>query len=75
MCIKHFKIILHLNNFFSDHRREARIFINESIKTVGDLENHIQNTFGITGVYLTSHNQFLPSCEDIRLLERGESVW
>lgn len=75
MCSEHFMVSLFLNNFFTDHRREARIFINNRIKTVRDLENHIQKIFGITEFYLTSRNQFLPSSEDIRILERGDCIW
>lgn len=72
---KNFRITLHLNNFFRDHRTKARLFINKQLTSIADLENHIKNIFNITNFYLTCKDDFLPPSEDIRILQNEDSVW
>lgn len=72
---KQFRVIVHLDHFFKDHRREARIFINKSTKTIADLEKHISELFNINNFFLLCQNCFLPSAEDVRILQEDETVW
>lgn len=72
---KQYRIVVHLDNFFKDHRREARIFVNKSTNTISDLENHIADIFNIKNFYLTCQSYFLPSAEDVRILQEDEAVW
>lgn len=72
---KQFRIVVHLDNFFKDHRREARIFVTKTLKTIADLENHIAKIFDIDNIYLSCQNYYLPSAEDIRVLQEDEAVW
>lgn len=72
---KQFRIVLHLGNFFKDHRREARIFVTKKIRSIADLENHIAEIFNINNFYLLSQNYYLPSAEDIRILQEDDAVW
>lgn len=64
-----------MDSFFNDHRRQARVFISKSQKTIADLENHIAEVFGLKNFYLSCENHFLPSAEDVRILHEDEVVW
>lgn len=61
--------------WFHDHRQRARIFINDDIQTVRDLEKRIEKIFKIKHVFLTSGSEFLPSSEDVRILQQNDVVW
>lgn len=74
MDTRQFKIVVQLDNFFQDHRREARIFVNKSMKTIEDLENHISQVFGVSSFYLCCQSQFLPPVEDVRVLQEDDVV-
>lgn len=71
----YFPIIVDLSQFFYDHRRTARIFINDSIKSVSDLQNRLTHIFSIQDFYLSTGGHFLPESEDIGVLQKNETVW
>lgn len=71
---KQFKLIIDLSNFFCDHRTVARIFVKKNFKTIEDIENHIKSIFEIDNFYLSTQNQFLPSCEDVRILDHNDVI-
>nr|CAI5864899.1 unnamed protein product [Callosobruchus analis] len=69
------RIAVNLSNFFADHRRQARICVNESIQTIGDLQNKISGIFDVHDFYLVCDNAFLPPSEDIQVLQNNDLVW
>ncbi|KAF7283740.1 hypothetical protein GWI33_022991 [Rhynchophorus ferrugineus] len=69
-----FPIIVDLSQFFYDHRRTARIFVNDSIRSVSDLQNRLTQIFSIRDFYLSTGGHFLPESEDIGVLQRNETV-
>lgn len=64
--------MINLSMWFHDHRRRARIFINDDIQTIRDLEKHIEKIFKIKKILLTSRDEFLPPSEDIRILQQND---
>ncbi|KAK9877494.1 hypothetical protein WA026_018605 [Henosepilachna vigintioctopunctata] len=74
MARKTYTITVILKAFFTDCRAQAKIFISEDIQTVLDLENKISRIFGIKDFHLLSNENLLPSCEDIRLLDKADIV-
>ncbi|XP_018570693.1 uncharacterized protein LOC108910548 [Anoplophora glabripennis] len=74
-AVKNFRVIINLCQWFNDHRHRARIFINDNIKTIGDLKKRIENIFQIRDFHLSSRNEYLPSSEDVRILQNDDVVW
>ncbi|CAH0547872.1 unnamed protein product [Brassicogethes aeneus] len=72
---KSFRVIINLNYFYQDHRSIAMIFINENINKIENLEQKVREIFGIDQFYLTCQNRFLPSCEDVRILQKDDLLW
>ncbi|XP_050293844.1 coilin isoform X2 [Anthonomus grandis grandis] len=71
---RNFRITLDLSRFFNDHRRLAKIFINNNLESIQDLQDRIHAIFGLSGFYLTTQNHFLPLSEDVRVLVNDETV-
>ncbi|XP_074032892.1 uncharacterized protein [Leptinotarsa decemlineata] len=69
------RLTINLSNFFCDHRHRARIFVNENIETIQDLQNKISQIFGIDNFYLISQDEFLPPSENVGMLQNGEVLW
>ncbi|XP_072383091.1 uncharacterized protein [Diabrotica undecimpunctata] len=74
MAQNNFILVINLSEFFTDHRQRARIFINEKIKKVEDLQHKIANCFGIENFILTSSNEYLPPAEDVRIIRNDDVV-
>lgn len=69
------RISLHLLYFFNDFRQQSRIFINENIKNIQDLQNYITDSFGIKkGFYLQCQNFYLPPDQNIKVLKYDDPV-
>lgn len=75
MPLEGFRISVNLSQFFSDHRNRIRLFIGRDMKKIEDIEIKIKNIFGIENVYLTSQNEYLPTSEDVRILQNDEVIW
>ncbi|XP_028144252.1 uncharacterized protein LOC114337887 [Diabrotica virgifera virgifera] len=74
MAQHNFILVVNLSEFFTDHRQRARMFINEKIKKVEDLQHKIANCFGIEDFILTSSNEYLPPAEDVRIIRSDDVV-
>ncbi|KAJ8927889.1 hypothetical protein NQ314_019633 [Rhamnusium bicolor] len=72
---RNFRITINLSSFFHDHRNRARIFINDDIATINDLQDRIKKIFYIDNFHLTSQNEFLPPSEDVRILRNDDIIW
>lgn len=66
---KNFTITLHLTHFFQDHRAMCKLFINERMKRIADLHEHVQQIFNIKNFYFLSNGFYIPLTEDIRILQ------
>lgn len=73
---RNFRITLYLSHFFADHRSISRIYVTENMKYIRDLENHITKIFELSNPFYLSTNSlhYLPSLEDIRILEKNEII-
>ncbi|KAL3288340.1 hypothetical protein HHI36_002788 [Cryptolaemus montrouzieri] len=69
-----FTINVSLKSFFADNRTRAKLFIDENIKNISNLEEKITRIFGIKHFYLLNNGQLLPSCEDIRILDKDAVI-
>lgn len=67
-----FRIVVDLSSYFSDYRSRVKIFINENITTIKDIEDKLRALFEISAFHLTSGNDYLPPSEDVRLLQPDE---
>lgn len=74
MSLKSVRVTLRLDAFFPDHRSVSRILINGAMKTVADLQAHVQKIFGIQDFYLSCNDHFLPAAESVELLERDDVI-
>lgn len=72
---KNFRITVDLSNFFTDFKSRVKIFVNEDVQTIQDIENKLVSLFNIDKFYLTSNNDYLPPSEDIRILQSDEVIW
>ncbi|KAJ8924962.1 hypothetical protein NQ315_001127 [Exocentrus adspersus] len=72
---RNFRVIVNLSYFFHDHRANARLFINDTINTIKDLEERIKQIFKIKNFYLSSQTEYLPSTEDVGVLQQDDIVW
>ncbi|CAH1999760.1 unnamed protein product [Acanthoscelides obtectus] len=70
-----FVIVINLSNFFTDHRRLARLCVNEAIQTIGDFQNRISDIFSIHDFHLLCNNHFLPPTEDVHIVKANELIW
>lgn len=70
-----FPITVNLNDFFADYRSRCKVFINEKIKKISDLEQKIKKIFEISDFYLICDNSYLPSVEDVRVLKKDDVIW
>lgn len=71
---QNFSIIVDLSHFFNDHRSRVKIFIDQQVKTIKDLEAKLGRLFQIEEVHLTSDKNYLPALEDVRILQPGEVI-
>lgn len=70
-----FRVTLFLQHFFSDQRGSCRVYITSHMKTIQDLQNHINDIFHLDkDFYLISNNLFLPNAEDVRILKEDDIV-
>lgn len=72
MASNNFRVIVDLSNFFVDFRSRVKIYVDENIKTIQDIENKIVTLFAIDNFHLTSQNDYLPPSEDVRILQQDE---
>lgn len=71
---QNFRITLHLTHFFQDYRSISKIFVNSKMKCIADLENHVRQIFDLEKFYFISNGHFIPSTEDIRILQQDDVV-
>lgn len=69
-----FRVTVDLSSFFSDYRQRVRLFINEDIKTIKDVNCKLEEYFNINNFILMSGKDCLPPSEDIRLLLPDEII-
>ncbi|XP_022901988.2 putative uncharacterized protein DDB_G0274405 [Onthophagus taurus] len=70
-----FKITVNLVEFFNDHRRFCRMFVNlNRMETINDLQEHIAKTFNLNNFYLMAEKQFLPGTESIQILNVNDCI-